>query len=188
MDKSHVAISRRIWVAAAAIAVLLTSCARLTDIAAPAAGDVSARDVAALAAGADMVADARLEQISAASRADGMDGALVWTIERCHVGECKAGTRVTTPYTLPFSTSGVFCSYAAGCVDRPSLEAYIGERFLITLSKEAYEEQVGALSGTPQSGASSLNRGFYLIEGGRLYSNNRHRAIDASYVEVLEQL
>ncbi|UNK43746.1 hypothetical protein MNO14_06715 [Luteimonas sp. S4-F44] len=188
MGKSHVAISRRIWVAVAAVAVLLTSCSQRNDIAAPAAGDVSARDIAALAAGADMIADARLEQVSVASRADGMDGALVWTIERCHIGTCKAGNRVTTPYAMPFSTSGLFCSYAAGCIDRPSLEAYVGERFLITLSKDAYEEQVSALSGTPQVGASSLNRGFYLIEAGRLYSNNQHRAIYASYTEVLEQL
>lgn len=188
MDKSHVAISRRIWVAVAAVAVLLASCAQRTDIAAPAAGDVSARDIAALATGADMVADAHLEQLSVVRRADGMDGALVWIIERCHIGACKTGNRVTTPYTAPFSTSGLFCSYPTGCIDRPSLEAYVGERFLITLSKDAYEEQVSALSGTPQAGASSLNRGFYLIEAGRLYSNNQHRAIDASYAEVLEQL
>lgn len=188
MEKPHVAIGLRNWVAVVGIALLLTSCAPRADIAAPSPGDVSARDVATLAGSADVVADARLEQVGAASRADAMDGVLVWVIERCHIGECKAGERITTPYAAPFSTSGVFCSHAAGCVERLSLQAYVGERFFITLSKQAYDEQVGALSGTPQAGASSLNRGFYLIEGGRLYSNNQHRVIDASYAEVLEQL
>lgn len=179
-------VSRRLHRTLLAVVFLVaTACTQTPRLPEPRPLDVTADEIAASARTADVVADATLEEVRPEQLSDAMEATLVWTVTRCHVGSCDSGMQFKTRFSLPSSTNGAFCSSRHGCVERNTLESFRGERFLVTFSREPYVAQVEARQGVPLEGLFSLNRGFYLIQGGRLYRNDRHRLVDADYQEVM---
>lgn len=164
------------------------ACSQLERPDRPSARGVSAEEVASSAQTADIVAAATLEDVRYEKYPDSMDGTLVWRVTHCHAGPCVVGEQLRTRFGSPFSTSGEFCALRKGCLKRNSLESYRGETFLATFTRAPYVQQVSARDGVPQEGYLSLNRGYYLINGGALYHNDKHRMINASYEEVTNLL
>lgn len=142
---------------------------------------ISAAEVAATGRAADIVATATMEDVRYESYPDMMDGTIVWKVLRCHAGRCSVGAQLKTRFSGAFSTSGEFCALQYGCLKRDSLKNYVGDRFLVAFTRASYVAQVGAREGIPRDGYFSLNRGYYLLKGDALYSNDRHRLVDASY-------
>lgn len=137
-----------------------------------------------LMARADAVVDARLVAASADPGPDHMDGTLEWEVLATHRGPVAPGSRVITRYKAPFSTSGKFCTIRMKCVDRSALQDYRGERFFVTLSRQAYVQQSGSSKGVPTVGAYSLTYGYYLIRGDELYTNDLHRPPSFGYSQA----
>lgn len=164
-------------------AVGLGACTQAPHVAEPPSHGVTALEIVDLALAADLVADARLEDVSFNGEADKQHGVVTWSILRCHTQPCTPGQKLATHFSAPFSTSGVFCNARAGCVRRDSLESYRGSTFLATFTRtnDSPSPQAGE---RPANGGLSLNRGYYLIQGGNLYHNDHHRLINASYEDV----
>lgn len=169
----------------ATVFLVATACTQTARLPEPSPLDINAHEIAASAREADVVADATLKEVRSEQLSDAMEGTMVWTVTRCHMGSCDAGMQFRTRFGLASSTSGAFCSSRHGCVERDTLESFRGDRFLVTFSREPYAAQTEARKGVPLEDHFSLNRGFYLIQGGRLYRNDPHRLVDADYQEVM---
>lgn len=146
----------------------------------------SAADVVTYAKRGDFTATAVLQSATRDIRSDNMDGSLFWTVTQCHAGECAVGSRMETRYRALFSLSGKFCRVPNQCTTRAALADYVGESFLVGFYRDAYVQQVDGVGGEPLPQVSSLNGGFYLINGGHLYNNDPHWQVDAGYQEVLQ--
>lgn len=180
--------SRTLSACLAAIAFLIVGCKpdNVRDMLAFNGQIISAADVVTYASRGDFAATAVLESASVESKSDNMDGSLFWRVTHCHMGDCAVGVVIETRYKAPFSVSGEFCRVPSLCMRRNALSDYEGESFFVGIYREAYVQQVDGVGGAPLPMASSLNGGYYLISGGRLYNNDPHWQVDAGYQQVLQ--
>jgi len=174
--------------AIAACLVVSVACKPVTVLDAPIYNGqiTSAADVVTYARRGDSTATAVLQSVTRETKSDNMDGSLFWTVSQCHAGECTVGERIETRYKAPFSLSGEFCRVPNQCMRRAALADYVGESFLVGFYRDAYVQQVDGVGGKPLPQVSSLNGGYYLINGGHLYNNDPHWQVDAGYQEVLQ--